>query len=732
MAVIVVDAATESHLQAGRSQHRASMGLFWRVVSPPGELRVAPGRRVVLDAEAGVVTKVFRHPRAKWRDRHRAKCEERVLRGLAERGVRVPEWLATERLADGAWAVQIRAVPGARTVLECLTPAGPPGLMASAGRLLASLHTAGLDQPDLHAGNALVDGAGALWAIDFHAAELGTEVGLGVLLRDLVKLCGAHRETVALRARQRCFIAWWRALEPRLRELLPPRGDLAASIEERGRRARIATCMGYAKPSSRFFRRSSSMRAANEGDGARLLVRVGASDERVAAALALLEGGAQDARFVHVEGAREVVEATWGRAARLASHGLPGARPLVLDRRVARRAQAVLDWDPAVPDGGRELASVRAPSVVPSKRAALDAALAFRGLALRAPGAADFRMLGEHVLLAPSARLVTADELAALRASNAKRRTRRARWLAAWPRLCQGPWQPVTRLAIAGVVRGLRLSPVEAKLRRHLEPVLANLAPARAGDLTPGIRRHMGHLFLEWGRMGAPGFADELFERVQPDASLAQHAELLRGGALVITPHLGNWEWLAAYLAHHGLGRGQGLPGAVVGRLRRRDPIAAHLKTQRARAGVETLAQDTHPRELLRRLARGQVIGLLPDLEVSRLAGIRLPFLGREALVMTAPAALARAAKKPLLPAANLRQPDGTYRLVFGDPIPPPASKADTRATTQAWIAVFEAWIRAHPDQWLWIHDRWRSPASPTDAAPLMPSRSPDPAPPAS
>ena len=67
-----------------------------------------------------------------------------------------------------------------------------------------------------------------------------------------------------------------------------------------------------------------------------------------------------------------------------------------------------------------------------------------------------------------------------------------------------------------------------------------------------------------------------------------------------------------------------------------------------------------------------------------------MPFLGREALVMTAPAALARASRRPLLPAACIRQPDGSYTLTFGDPIAAPRDKQSTNAVTAEWIAVFE------------------------------------------
>lgn len=733
-------------------------------VSEEGELRVIPGRRVRV--EDGVVTKVFRSKgaRALVRDQRRADHETRVLRGLAERGVRVPAWLGTERLAGGGFAVRLAEVPGARTVDAALRDAtsARPALMRAAGELVASLHAAGLDQPDLHAGNALVDGEGALWAIDFHQAELHPELGLGVLLRDLVKLCAAHRESLGRGLRQRFFIAWWRALPGPLREACPARATLAASIEERATRARLTACANYAKPTSRYFRISSTMRPVASspegqelapsvrGEGAHpelgagagrrgaqqatadLLVRTGSGPTgrgfatAHAARIAELERAwladagrgrafAEAQGWQVVEGPRSEVEAAWGAAARLHAHGLAGAWPLLLDRREARRALAVLDWNTAEGAPAAAPRPLSAPPAQGARRAALDAALAFRGLAQRAPAARDFCATpGGTLLLTPSAQLVARDTLEAQRVANHKRRERRARLFAAWPHLAQAPWLPVTRGVARLAAGALRFTPVEARLRKHLDQAELPVRPT-----TAAIRRHLAHLFVEWGQLGGRGFEDELFRRVHPGPGLGEHADLLRNGALVITPHLGNWEWLAAYLVAHAFGRGEGVRGAVIGRLRRRDPIATQLVAQRGRAGVETLSQNSHPRELVRRLARGDVIGLLPDVEVSRLAGVRLPFLGKEALVMTAPAALARASRRPLLPAACIRRADGDYELVFGDPIPAPRSKPETLDVTRAWVAVFEAWIRAHPEQWLWLHDRWRTPPSPSDTVPL-------------
>jgi KDO2-lipid IV(A) lauroyltransferase len=98
---------------------------------------------------------------------------------------------------------------------------------------------------------------------------------------------------------------------------------------------------------------------------------------------------------------------------------------------------------------------------------------------------------------------------------------------------------------------------------------------------------------------------------------------------------------------------------------------------------------------------------------VRRLDGEFLPFLGRDALTMTAPAALARATQRPLLPARCVfDRARGRYVLSFEpalEPDPALDRRARTRDLTLRLNAVFERWIRAHPEQWAWHQPRWRT-----------------------
>jgi len=287
--------------------------------------------------------------------------------------------------------------------------------------------------------------------------------------------------------------------------------------------------------------------------------------------------------------------------------------------------------------------------------------------------------------------------------------------------------------ALAALAPLARFSSFETMTQKNLELALGAEVPlAGRQRIAREVRQHTARLVADWVRLArssppsddsaahVPHGADRgawIEARVELDASVAHlEAELAKGrGALVVTAHLGNWELLAARV------RRAGYRGVVVGYRRPNDSSAAWLASMRRAYGVETLAQQENPREILRALDRGLVVGLLADLEVRRLDGEFLPFFGVPALTMTAPAAIARARGSPLLPARCVFDaPSNRYRLAFDAPLELDRSlerRAATLDLTERLNRTFEAWIRAAPGQWAWHQPRWRT--RPGDHAPI-------------
>jgi KDO2-lipid IV(A) lauroyltransferase len=239
------------------------------------------------------------------------------------------------------------------------------------------------------------------------------------------------------------------------------------------------------------------------------------------------------------------------------------------------------------------------------------------------------------------------------------------------------------------------------------------LSNAERARIARGVRAHGARILGEWLRLAsaqrspaAAARVDAWIERtVELDPSIAIVDELaaLGRGLLIVTAHLGNWELLAAALNR------RGLPGAVIGRQRRRDSSSNWLVAMRAGLGITTLAQDCSPREALDVLRKGHTLGVLCDLDVPRLAGEPTPFFGRPARTISAPAALARAAKLSIVPVRCVAH-GKRYVLSVEEPLALD-TRLDRRAATRDLLtrmnATFERWIRAAPEQWAWHQKRW-------------------------
>ncbi len=176
-------------------------------------------------------------------------------------------------------------------------------------------------------------------------------------------------------------------------------------------------------------------------------------------------------------------------------------------------------------------------------------------------------------------------------------------------------------------------------------------------------------------------------------------------GIVGLTAHFGNWEMLAASL-------GLRCDLRVVGKTSRPGDATELVQDIRAGFGLETIEQN-NVRGILRALRGGAMVGILPDQDIDRQAGIFVPFFGRDAYTPTGPATLAIATGAPLLPLFLRREGRSRHRLVFHPPIfadpAAPDRDAEVRRLTAAWSAVFEEEIAARPDLWVWFHRRWKT-----------------------
>jgi Kdo2-lipid IVA lauroyltransferase/acyltransferase len=242
---------------------------------------------------------------------------------------------------------------------------------------------------------------------------------------------------------------------------------------------------------------------------------------------------------------------------------------------------------------------------------------------------------------------------------------------------------------------------------------LDNLALVYGDTLSPDARatlarrcfEHLGTTVLECCRLFF-GPTEPLLGRVQGRGMEHIGQAMAQGrGIFFLTGHFGNWELLAAT---HGLA-GFGL--SVVVRPLDNPYLDTLIARARERSGLRAISKRDAVQGVRAALARGECIGILLDQDAGR-EGVFVPFLGHAASTARALAVLALKTRAPVLPAFIHRLPDGGHELVIDPEIPLAITgdlDHDIEVNTARYTEAIERHVRAHPEQWFWVHRRWKS-----------------------
>lgn len=176
-------------------------------------------------------------------------------------------------------------------------------------------------------------------------------------------------------------------------------------------------------------------------------------------------------------------------------------------------------------------------------------------------------------------------------------------------------------------------------------------------------------------------------------------------GAVIATGHAGNWELMGGALSQ------AGFPLIGVAMRQRDAAMDRFINEYRRLVGMHIIYKND-VREMFRMMKEGWIVGLLADQDTSRHDGIVLDFFGQPTNCVPGPAAMARSAGIGIVPGYITRKKDGTHKIIFHAPVEVPRTKdkrADIRTAEQAVNRVLEQHIREHPEEWFWLHDRWKS-----------------------
>jgi KDO2-lipid IV(A) lauroyltransferase len=175
-------------------------------------------------------------------------------------------------------------------------------------------------------------------------------------------------------------------------------------------------------------------------------------------------------------------------------------------------------------------------------------------------------------------------------------------------------------------------------------------------------------------------------------------------GCIAVIGHLGNWELagVASML--------KGYPFHSLMRPISNLWIDRYLKGFRTSTGQQMIPRDRALGEMIRVLQRNKILIVQVDQD-ARQSGVYVNFFGRPASTHRAPATLALKYNAPIV-MANIYREGAMNYVVLEDPIYPDAFRDrpdPVKALTQAYSDRFEEFVRQHPDQWFWMHDRWKT-----------------------
>jgi Kdo2-lipid IVA lauroyltransferase/acyltransferase len=229
---------------------------------------------------------------------------------------------------------------------------------------------------------------------------------------------------------------------------------------------------------------------------------------------------------------------------------------------------------------------------------------------------------------------------------------------------------------------------------------------ARLEATARAVYAHFGRmlfdiLWLQWRSR------EELLALVEVHGREHVEAAMATGrGVVMCAAHIGNWEV-------HGIAHGL-LFGAIDVVARPLDNLSldARLCAFRTMGGNRVVYKRKALAQVLGAIRAGRGVALLLDQNVQAKDGIFVDFFGRPAATTTVAAALALKTGCALVPSHTELRPDGRYALVYEPPLvwaSGGARDTDLASITQELARRTEAWVRATPQQWLWMHRRWKT-----------------------
>jgi len=242
---------------------------------------------------------------------------------------------------------------------------------------------------------------------------------------------------------------------------------------------------------------------------------------------------------------------------------------------------------------------------------------------------------------------------------------------------------------------------------RNLALAFPEKTGAEREAILRAVYRNMGRLIAEFCQMSryTPEQASRFirYEGLENYLGARQRGK----GVLVLTGHLGAWELSSFY---HSL---MGYPMGMVIRRLDNPLVDAFVNRIRCLHGNRVVHKDDFARGLIASMRAGETVGILMDTNMTPPQGVFVPFFGVQACTASGLARIAQKTGASVLPGFLLwEEREQKYVLRFGEElhlVHTADPEADAVANTALFTAVIERYIRDYPEQWLWMHRRWKT-----------------------
>ncbi|MBI4820294.1 MAG: lysophospholipid acyltransferase family protein [Deltaproteobacteria bacterium] len=253
-------------------------------------------------------------------------------------------------------------------------------------------------------------------------------------------------------------------------------------------------------------------------------------------------------------------------------------------------------------------------------------------------------------------------------------------------------------------------------IRENLKTAFPELDRVARRVVARDFGRHITLSLFEVFR--APRYAATPLDQLFEVTGLEHYEAAARNGrgVLALSGHLGNWELVATGIA-------RALPNTVLNVVVKSFPpgIQEFIAELRTLGRVMVIpAKDGLP-QIIQALSRNEIVVIVLDQNATRGLGVFVPFFGRPACTMSALASIAMWTGASVLPCAGYRGADGRHHLEVFAPLSTAregSRKETILSITRRATEFIERRIRAHPEQWLWTHRRWRTQPHPESGEP--------------